>query len=184
MSLPYLDDELSRQIEPQAPPPSERYKALLKGHQAGCRLYVAVAPTPPKMALDDFKRYFEKIMQFEPEVIFWEPINARGTNGKRMVAAGLEFANSIMTKNSWAERFKTQWEEIEAAAKDIGCIDRLHIWPDPELRGYVEDSKLDSWLYKPTVEKWDNLTTSKPKAKSTTASRKKSQTTLAPSHSG
>ena len=32
MSLPYLDDELSRQIEPQAPPPSQRYEALLEGH--------------------------------------------------------------------------------------------------------------------------------------------------------
>ncbi|MBD2084704.1 MULTISPECIES: radical SAM protein [unclassified Coleofasciculus] len=175
MSLPYLDDELSSKIEPHAPPPSERYKAFVKGHQAECRLYVAAAPTPPKMALDDFKRYFEKIMQFEPEVIFWEPINARGTNGKRMVAAGLEFASSIMTRHSWAERFKTQWEEIEAAAKEIGCIDRLHIWPDPELRGYVEDAKLEHWLYKPTVEKWDDSVTDLPsKAKSTSASRKKS----------
>ena len=62
MSLPYLDDELSRKIEPSAPPPTVRYKALQEGHQAGCRLYVAVAPTPPNMTLDDFKRHLEKIM--------------------------------------------------------------------------------------------------------------------------
>lgn len=47
MSLPFIKDELSRKIEPQSPLPSERYKALVEGHKAGCRLYVAVAPTPP-----------------------------------------------------------------------------------------------------------------------------------------
>jgi DNA repair photolyase len=155
MSLPYLSDELSRQIEPNAPLPSERYKAFIKGYETGCRLYVAVAPTPPSMTLDDFKKHLYEIMKFNPEVIFWEPINARGTNGKRMIAAGLEFTTSIMTRNSWAEYFKRQWNDIEEAAREVGCLDRLHIWPDPELRGYVDDAKLDNWLYRPTVEKWD-----------------------------
>jgi len=180
MSLPYLDDELSRKIEPHAPLPSERYKALVKGHEAGCRLYVAMAPTPPSMTLDDFKRDLEQIMRVNPEVIFWEPINARGTNGKRMLAAGLEFTSSIMSKKSWAECFRRQWEEIETAAIDIGCLDRLHIWPDPELRGYVDEAKLEHWLYKPTVEKWDNLTASTTKANSTQPIRNNSKTTIAP----
>ncbi len=182
MSLPYLNDELSRKIEPHAPLPSERYKALVKGYDAGCRLYVAMAPTPPTMTRDDFKRDLEKIMCVNPEVIFWEPINARGTNGKRMLAAGLEFTSSIMSKKSWAESFKRQWEEIEAAAKDIGgeCFERLHIWPDPELRGHIDDAKLDHWLYKQTVEKWDNLTASKTKANSTQPIRKNSKKTIAP----
>lgn len=180
MSLPYLDDELSRKIEPQAPPPSERYKALLKGYKEKCRLYVAAAPTPPNMTLDHFKRYLEKIMRIEPEVIFWEPINARGTNGKRMVAAGLEFTSSIMTKSSWAECFIRQWEQIETAALELGCIERLHIWPDPELKGYVDNNKLNHWLYRPTVEKWDSPKPSQTKANSTRAVPKKSQTNIVP----
>lgn len=180
MSLPYLNDELSRKIEPHAPLPSERYKALVKGHEAGCRLYVAMAPTPPTMTLDNFKSDLEQIMRVNPEVIFWEPINARGTNGKRMLAANLEFTSSIMSKKSWAECFKRQWEDIETAAMDIGCLDRLHIWPDPELRGYVDEAKLAHWLYKQTVENWDNLTASKTKAKSTRPIRKNSKKTIAP----
>jgi DNA repair photolyase len=180
MSLPYLDDELSRKIEPHAPLPSERYKALLEGYKAGCRLYVAMAPTPPTMTLDNFKSDLEQIMRVNPEVIFWEPINARGTNGKRMLAADLEFTSSIMSKKSWAECFRRQWEEIETAAIDIGCLDRLHIWPDPELRGYVDEAKLEHWLYKPTVEKWDNLTASTTKANSTRPIRKNSKKTIAP----
>lgn len=179
MSLPYLDDDLSHKIEPQSPPPSERYKTLEKGHEEKCRLYVALAPTPPSMTLDHFKRHLEKIMRVDPEVIFWEPINARGTNGKRMIAAGLEFASSIMTKSSWAECFIRQWEQIEAAARELGCIERLHIWPDPELKGYVDSDKIDYWLYKPTVEKWNSPETSQVKAKSTRAVSKKSQANIA-----
>jgi DNA repair photolyase len=163
MSLPFLDDELSRKIEPFAPLPTERYKAMLAGYKAGCRLYVAIAPTPPSMNLDGFRRHLEKIMCFNPEVIFWEPINARGTNGKRMLAAGLEFARSVMTKKSWAENFIQQWEYIETAAKEIGCIERLHVWVDSELRGYVDESKLQDWLYRPTVEKWDKTKIGKQK---------------------
>lgn len=157
MSLPHLDDELSRKIESNSPIPSLRYEALLKGHKAGCRLYVAVAPTPPAMTKDDFKEHLEKIMKVNPEVIFWEPINARGSNGKRMVDAGLDFANDVMTKQSWAKCFIRQWSDIEAAASEVGCLDKLHIWVDPNLKGHVENQKLEYWLYRPTVEKWRTL---------------------------
>lgn len=138
MSLPNLEDSFSRQIEPQAPPPSERYKALEKGFKAECRLYIAAAPTPPYMEREHFKKHLDELMKLDPEVIFWEPINARGTNGKRMLAAGLDFTKSVMSKNSWAEYFVRQWEAIEEAADEIGCKERLHIWPDKELKGYVD----------------------------------------------
>ena len=78
------------------------------------------------------------------------------------------------------QKLNRQWEDIEAAAQDIGCFDRLHIWPDPELRGYVDEAKLDKWLYKPAVEKWDSLTSTQIKAKATQVTyRKKSKTTTA-----
>ena len=38
MSIPYLEDDLSKQIEPYAPLPSLRLKALIKGKEAGCRV--------------------------------------------------------------------------------------------------------------------------------------------------
>jgi len=154
MSLPHLDDELSRKIEPSSPPPTSRYQALLKAAASNCRLYVALAPTPPFMQKDDFKQHLEKIMCLNPEVIFWEPINARGSNGKRMRSAGLNFVEDVMTKKLWAECFIRQWHDIESAAQEVGCINKLHIWVDPQLRGFVEDKKLNKWLYKPTPEKW------------------------------
>jgi DNA repair photolyase len=157
-SLPHMDDDLSRKIEPNAPLPSERYKALKQGYSAGCRIYVAIAPTPPSLNIDDTKRHLEKILLINPEVIFWEPINARGTNGKRMLAAGLDFAQSITDRDSWADYFIRQWEMLVEAAQDVGCEKLLHIWADQELKGYVDDSILNYWWYRPTVETWEGET--------------------------
>lgn len=174
MSLPMLDDELSRKIEPAAPLPSDRYKAMMKGYEAGIKLYVAIAPTTPTMLLQDFQNLLEQIVKFEPEVIFWEPINARGTNGKRMLEAGLDFVQSVTNRDSWAENFIQQWQHIEQAASNIGCKDLLHIWVDPELRGFVEDDALDYWLFRQTVEDWDNYTRT-PKKLETSFSQNVSQ---------
>ena len=156
MSLPHLDDRLSRKVEPYAPLPSDRLKALYKGKEAGCRLYVAIAPTPPQMDKEDFVRHLEKLLPLEPEVLFWEPINARGSNGKRMLSAGLDFANTVMNHKDWANNFVRQWEAIEKAADELGCLDILHIWPDPALKKYVSAQKLDPWFYCPTVESWND----------------------------
>lgn len=128
MSLPMLDDDLSHKIELHSPPPSKRYEALQYGHNAGCRLYVAIAPTPPMTTLDDFRYLLDKVLHLNPEVIFWEPINARGTNGLRMKKAGLDFVDSVMTKQAWANNFLRQWQDLETAAHELNCQEKLHIW--------------------------------------------------------
>lgn len=156
MSLPYINDELGRKIEPYAPSTTERYKALIEGYKAGCRLYIAVAPTPPQIDFEKFYGYLEQVLEVNPEVIFWEPINARGTNGKRMITAGLEFTKSIMHKKSWAECFIRQWIQIEDAAEKLGCLERIHIWADKDLKSWVNSEILDYWWYRPTIEKWNN----------------------------
>ncbi|MBP0022078.1 MAG: radical SAM protein [Cyanobacteria bacterium SBLK] len=173
MSLPFIDDKLGRTIERNAPLTSQRYEVLLQGSKAGCRTFVALAPTPPSMKLDHFKANLEKIMVINPEVIFWEPINARGTNGKRMIKAGVDFAHSVMNKKVWESTFIRQWDELEKAAKELGCLEKLHIWPDPALRGCISDDRLDRWLYKPTIEKWDRSTAALKTAKIDRARYKK-----------
>jgi DNA repair photolyase len=154
MSLPYLDNELSRQIEPKAPPPSQRFKALLEGKKQGCRIYIAMAPTVPMMTVEHFKVHLDKTMTLDPEVIFWEPINARGTNGKRMLAAGLDFVDSVMERKAWAAYFTKQWFDIENAALDVGCIQKIHVWPDFGLETFIPQPLLELWWNRPTVEKW------------------------------
>ncbi len=157
MSLPHFDDALSRLIEPNAPLPSERFKALLSGFKAGCRLYIAAAPTPPSIQKKDFKRYLEKVSALEPEVIFWEPINARGTNGNRMQKAGIDFVDSIMSQASWADNFLRQWKMLDSAAQEVGCTDKIHIWPDKALKKFTDPQRIESWINRPTVEKWPSI---------------------------
>ena len=157
MSIPYLEDALSRKIEPKAPSPSSRLKALFQGKEAGCRIYIAMAPTHPGMDYLEFKQDLQVLKKLEPEVIFWEPINARGTNGKRMLEAGLIFAKSIMTREPWAKCFIKQWMAVERAAEDINILDLLHIWPDRELVNFVPQSILEYWWYRPTLEKWAGI---------------------------
>ncbi len=154
MSLPFINDELGRSIEPAAPLTTDRYKALKVGKEAGCRIYVALAPTPSVLVKSDFENHFEILSQLEPEVMFWEPINARGTNGKRMLKAGLEFCRDVMSKKAWATNFLQQWEMVEDAASKSNCSELLHIWPDPQLKGFIEPLMVEKWLYKPTIEQW------------------------------
>ena len=105
----------------------------------------------------EFKQYLQILKQVEPEVIFWEPINARGTNGKRMLKAGLTFAQSIMDHRSWAQCFVKQWIAVERAAEDLNILDSLYIWPDRDLASFVTHSTLEYWWYRPTPEKWRGI---------------------------
>lgn len=154
MSLPHLNDQWGRQVERKAPLPSDRYEALLKGKKAGCRLFVAVAPALPMMKLSDFREHLDRLMLVEPEVIFFESINGRGPNIRRMIEAGLDFAEPLLNPKVRAEIFLKQWDEIEEAARQVGCLDRLHIWPDKSLKKYTDPIRVEDWLWKPTPEKW------------------------------
>lgn len=157
MSIPHGDDALSRQIERNAPPPSVRLKAMQAGQNAGCRLFVAMAPTPPMINIDGFKHHLERLMQFDPEVIFWEPINGRGSNGERMKLAGLTWVSEIMSRKAWAENFLRQWRDLMEAAMSLGCADHIHVWTDPDLKGFVAQEQIEAWWYRPTPEKWRSV---------------------------
>jgi DNA repair photolyase len=156
MSLPHLDDRLSRQMEPGAPSPKSRLLALSKGKAAGCRVFVAMAPTPPIaiMGEDFFDHHLSVLAKLDPEVIFWEPINPRGSNINRMLNAGLTWADGLQG-SAWAKEFMAQWELIEKAGDQLGILPKIHFWPDKNLNKYrVRDPKVFSWIDRPTVETW------------------------------
>jgi hypothetical protein len=71
-----------------------------------------------------------------------------------MVDAGLDFAKPLVSEWVRAENFLRQWEQIEEAARQVGCLDKLHIWPDKSLKKYTESERVEQWLYKQTPEKW------------------------------
>ncbi len=154
MSIPHGDDQLSRQMEPHAPLPSDRFQAMQKGFAAGCRLFVAMAPTPPTMSAQVMEAHLTKLLSWNPEVIFWEPINRRGTNLVRMTAAGIEWVDTLKDRSAWAEYFLQQWYELEQLRWRLRLGDRLHIWTDTGLQNFVDQAALERWWYRPTPELW------------------------------
>ncbi len=158
-SLPYFREDWARQLEGQSPLPQSRYESLIKGHKAGVRTFAAIAPTPPQMSKKEFVEHLEKLMLFDPEVLFWEPINPRGSNLERMRLRGIDWVDQLADKQAWAENFMRQWGELQEAAIEVGCIDRIHPWPDAQLQKCKVDNWdtvefYNHWLNFPTPEKW------------------------------
>lgn len=157
-SVPYLSGELSRKIEPGAPVPVERLKALAKGQAAGCRVFVAMAPTIPTHGIKELKETLTAIASVCPEVIFWEPINPRGSNTTQMKKVGCDWVDEISKQDKWSRNFVRQYEQIIRACGDIGILHLIHPWFDKQLLQYnlLDRSTIEHWRGRPTVEKWNN----------------------------
>lgn len=144
MSIPHLDDGLSRAVEPYAPLPSDRLKAMQIAQREGVRRFVAMAPTPGFRDLDRVRAIADVLVALDPEVVFWEPINARGSNRGRMRGSAAQFPPSDAI--AWREWFEFQADLVWAGFPD--GWGRLHLWPDAGIES------MDGWFYRPSVERW------------------------------
>lgn len=79
-SLPYLDDRLSRVLEPRAPSPTRRLNMLRKAASEGIQTYVAVAPFMPFHSQAQLDRVHEAIADLHPREVFCEVLNPKGSN--------------------------------------------------------------------------------------------------------
>ena len=77
-SLPHLDDDLARVLEPQAPAPSARLEMLCEAAQVGIPVYVAVAPFLPFHTLEVLDEVVARVKPLRPTEIFCEPLNPKG----------------------------------------------------------------------------------------------------------
>ncbi len=107
-SIPSRDDSLVRAIEPGAPPPSSRIRALKRLGRKDIRRYVCISPTYPNMVKKDIQDLLEEIKKVEPEAVFHETINHRGNNIKMTASLAdksgkNELANSLRRINDIEE---------------------------------------------------------------------------------
>lgn len=138
-SIPCLDDDQTRAIEPGAPPPSTRLKALNQLSEENIPVYVSMSPTYPTQDRDDFEHLMSKFAQINPEVVFHEPINPRGGNFDMTVEAAREAGEEdlarelekLKDRDYWVEYSLQQmrWAEELGAAFDVD----VHIWPDKQV---------------------------------------------------
>lgn len=86
-SLPYLDDDLARVLEPRAAAPTRRLAMLRNAAQAGIPVYVAIAPVMPWQGPADVALMLEKVRPLSPREIFCEVLNPKGENLSKMLDA-------------------------------------------------------------------------------------------------
>ena len=138
MSLPTLNNSLSKVYEPRAPSPSQRLATLAAAKEAGLNIYVAVAPTYPECDSDDIHRTLSAVQALEPLTVFHEPINIRAENVQRIEAhansLGITLNTSVFRdRQSWIDYALRSLKETENVAQEQGLSNQLHLWPDKSL---------------------------------------------------
>lgn len=138
MSIPTLDEKISRIYEPNAPSVGKRRETLRKAKVAGLHVYVAMAPTYPECDKEDLQRTMKAWTEIEPLTIFHEPINMRAENVERIRKYAEEHGYTVnldvfKTPRAWADYSKGQLEMVEQIATEFGLQERLHLWPDKNL---------------------------------------------------
>ena len=139
MSLPTLNNQLARIYEPKAPAPSQRLETLRAAQAAGIPVYVAVAPAYPECDAADLEATLRAVRELDPVTIFFEPINIRADNVKRIAEHARSLGVTLNTgvfasTGTWREYAVNQLVVFEALAKQLGIPDHvLHLWPDKSL---------------------------------------------------
>ncbi|WP_438267078.1 SPL family radical SAM protein [Haladaptatus salinisoli] len=139
-SIPSLDDDLVRTMEPNAPPPSARWETLDRLRKEGVRRFVSMSPTYPTMGEDEFWNVLTFLKALDPEVIFHEPINPRGENFQMCLRAAKEAGRDALADElekltnhqNWIEYAIEQIDLVQRLADEIGGL-QIHSWPDREL---------------------------------------------------
>lgn len=138
VSLPTLDEKVSRIYEPDAPGPQQRLQLLEDAHAAGIATFVAVAPVFPQSNCEDLVTLFKKVEKAQPHTIFMEPVNIRLKVAERIEASAkkLGMENDVSPfrdSQVWADYAVKMLKVAELAAEEAGVRAKLHLWPDKAL---------------------------------------------------
>ena len=149
-SIPCLDDEMVRAIEPGAPAPTTRLNALEEISNAGVPVYVSMSPTYPVQNRDDLRALLREFKErLDPDVVFHEPINPRGANFDMTVEAARDAGQQelatelakLKDRDNWIEYSVRQLETVEELGEELNVP--IHLWPDKQLIKYLDGEKQD-----------------------------------------
>lgn len=147
-SIPCLDAGQVGAIEPGAPTPQARLRALRTLSDAGVPVYVSMSPTYPTQTREDFDHLLSEFADLGAEVVFHEPINPRGGNFQMTIAAAREAGETTLAaelerisddREYWVTYSLQQMEWVEELGEKHG-VD-VHVWPDKQVITAVSDTK-------------------------------------------
>lgn len=139
-SIPSFDTDLVRAMEPNAPPPKERWEALDELQKKEVPVYVSMSPTYPTMDEDNFWNLLTFFKALDPEVIFHEPINPRGANFQMCMHAAQEAGynelreelEKLQDHDYWVDYALNHIDLVHKVAEEVGGL-TIHTWPDRQL---------------------------------------------------
>lgn len=167
-SIPSLDAERVRAIEPSAPAPEHRLRGLKEFNERGVQTFVSMSPTYPTQERDDLERQLERVADCDPAVIFHEPINPRGANFEMTVEAAREaglgdFADELAAlrdREAWVEYATDHLRWVQEIGQDLDLP--VHLWPDKQLIKHVDEDTaawLGDWRDRQSPEEFAERTT-------------------------
>jgi len=150
-SIPCMDADQVRAIEPSAPAPAHRLRGLKEFSDMGVQTFVSMSPTYPTQDHDALRRQLEHVAECDPAVVFHEPINPRGGNFEMTVQAAhdageLELADeleSLKCRETWLEYSLDQFAAVQQAAADLDLP--IYLWPDDQHLKYTE-GEVNDWM--------------------------------------
>jgi len=151
-SIPTLNEDHIRAIEPNAPPIEARLEGLQRFADAGVPVYVSMSPTYPTIRTErQMEMLLRQIKNLSPSVVFHEPINPRGSNYDMTVAAAEEAGcddlahalTDVQGPGEWLRYACTHFEWVQ------NLTDRLdmprQLWPDKKLAN-TAPTRVGGWL--------------------------------------
>lgn len=150
-SVPCLDAEQVKSIEPKAPAPSHRLRGLEEFADAGVNTYVSMSPTYPTQSRGDLRELLKRIAEVNPDVVFHEPINPRLGNFQMCVEAAhdrrqdqlaIELEN-LRDEGVWVDYAVEHLQIVQELGQELDLP--IHLWPDKQLVGLTSGA-VSEWL--------------------------------------
>jgi len=162
-SIPSMDSDQLRAIEPSAPAADHRLRGLQEFNEHGVQTFVSLSPTYPTQNKQDLREQLEQISTCEPAVVFHEPINPRGGNFGMTITAAEEAGedelaaelDKLRDREKWVEYSVQHLQWVQEIGQELDLP--VHLWPDKELIKHVSDETatwLQSWRDRQSPEEF------------------------------
>lgn len=131
-SLPHLDDNLARVLEPGATGPTRRLKMLEAAVDRGLSVYVCVAPFLPFHDEATLAEVLRAIEPLKPREVFCEVLNPKGENlGMVQEALAESYPSEAAAITAYTPE---QWAKFtfRVLSRGLKSNDRFIAWPDTQ----------------------------------------------------
>lgn len=152
-SIPTLDERAIGVIEPDAPPVEQRLRGLRRFADAGVPVFVSMSPTYPTQDKSDLRGLLRRIRdELDPEVVFHEPINPRGSalEDCRQAAhqAGVDTLAAALSElqgstSAWRDYAVCHLRWVQELGDQLDVP--IHLWPDASLSTDHPDRQVRKW---------------------------------------